>query len=331
MASVTIKDVAREANVSKKTVSRVLNNEPFVKEETRNAVLAVINRLGYRPSNVARSLSRNRTDAVGIVVSNIANNFIGEVIRGVEEVTRSRDYSLIVCNTDEQLEQENRILDLLLRQRVDGVIAAASSPQWETMGVAAKQQTPIVFLDRKFEGMEGPFVGVDNEGGAFLAVNHLINRGYKQIGVISGLPRLSTIKERLAGYQRAMVAHGLDVNPDWVAQSNLAVDEGRQAARQMLSQPERPEALFVATNLLALGTLLALKDLNLHCPDDVAIVAFDDHPWAEVCNPPLTVVRQPAREIGQTAAHILLGLIDGAVPDETQVQLASELIVRQSC
>ena len=286
MPSVTIKDVAKAAGVSKKTVSRVLNNEPFVKNSTRQMVMDVIEELGYRPSLIARGLSMNRTETIGILVSNIANNFIGEVIRGIEDFTIEKNYSLIVCNTDEKLEQENHYLDLLLRHRVDGIIAAATSIQWETLSIAEQRRTPVVFLDRKFEGMQGPFVGVDNEGGAYMAVKHLINCGHKNIGMIAGFPRLSSIRERQLGYQRVLKEYQLPQNAEWMIKSRLTVEEGRTAAHKILSERNRPTALFVATNLLALGTLIAIKELGLRCPEDVAIVAFDDHPWAEVCDPP---------------------------------------------
>lgn len=330
MASVTIIDVAKEANVSIKTVSRVLNDEQYVKDSTREAILVAIESLGYRPNKVARSLSRSRTETIGIVVSNIANNFIGQVIRGIEDITRETNYSFIVCNTDEQLEQENNYLDLLLRHRVDGIIAAAASQKWEALGEAEKQSTPIVFLDRRFEGMEGSYVGVDNVDGAYKGTSHLIECGHKKIGVISGHSRLSSMRGRITGYRRAMSDNSLPINPEWIVESNLQVDEARQAARKILSLPDPPSALFANTNILALGALLALKDLDLRCPSDVAIVGFDDHPWAEVCDPPLTVICQPAREIGQTAAKILLGLVDGETSIITQIRLRSELIIRQS-
>lgn len=332
MGSVTIKDVAKRADVSIKTVSRVLNNEPLVKASTRDRVMQAIKELGYRPNQIARGLLTSRTETIGIVVSNITNNFIGEVIRGIESVTSEANYSLIVCNTDQKAEEENRYLDVLLRHQVDGIITAATSQQWASLTEAEKHRTPIVFLDRKFEGMDGPFVGVDNVEGAFVGVNHLINCGHKRIGMIAGLPYLSSMRERRTGFERALATHGLPIRTEWIVESSLTIDEGRIAARKILSMPEPPHALFVSTNLLALGTLLALKDLGLRCPEDLALVAFDDHPWAEVSNPPLTVVRQPARAIGQEAAQLLLSLlIDGDEVRRTQILLPPELIVRESC
>lgn len=331
MESVTIKDVAERASVSIKTVSRVLNGEPYVREATRQRVMKAIAELGYRPNQIARGLQMSRTETIGVVVPNLANNFISEVLRGIQAVTSQANYSVIVCDTDEKLQEENRYLDLLLRHRVDGIIAAATSQQWAALSDAERRRTPIVFLDRKFEGMEGPFVGVDNEYGAYMGVSHLINNGYTEIGMLAGSPRLSSTCERRKGFERAMEAHGIPLRPEWVVESRLSISDGRLVAGKILTLPERPRALFASTNLLALGALLALKDLGLKCPDDVALLAFDDHPWAEVSDPPLTVVRQPAYEIGQEVARLLLSLLEGQELEQSRVLFPPELVVRSSC
>lgn len=331
MESVTIKDVAHRAQVSIKTVSRVLNGEPYVRDTTRQKVMQAVTELGYRPNQIARGLQMSRTETIGVVIPNIANNFISEVIRGIQAVTSQANYSVIVCDTDEKLQEENRYLDVLLRHRVDGIIAAATSQQWMALSEAEKGRTPIVFLDRKFEGMDGPFVGVDNEYGAYMGTSHLINSGYTRIGMLAGMPRLSSTWERRQGFERALATHDIPLRPEWVIESRLSVSDGRMAAGKIMTQGERPRALFASTNMLALGALLALKDLGLKCPDDVALVAFDDHPWAEVSDPPLTVVRQPAHEIGQEVARLLLSLLEGEEVEQTRILLPPELVVRSSC
>lgn len=329
---VTARDVAKKAGVSVATVSYVINNGPRpVTEGTRQKVLDAIRELGYRPNRIARGLTLNRTETIGVVVSNIANNFIGEVIRGIDSVLRPNNYSIFVCNTDEEIELERHFLNLLLGQRVDGIIAAATSRQWDVLGVAEEIHTPIVFVDRKFDGLAGPFVGVDNLKGAYQGVEHLVKCGHQRIGMIAGYPRLSSIQERQRGFHQAMADNGLSVDPEWIIESSLTVDDARLAARRILSAQTPPTALFANTNLLALGTLLGIKDIGLKCPDDVALIAFDDHPWAEVCDPPLTVIRQPAMKIGQEAAKLLLKRIDGSETENTQVILPSELVIRNSC
>jgi len=327
----TISDVAARAGVSKTTVSHVINNTRFVEEETRQRVLQAIAELGYRPSVAARSLTTNRTETVGVIVSDSSNYFFAEVLSGIEEVLRPANYALLVCNTAEILEREAHYLDLLMRQRVDGIIAAATSQRWDILTGFEMRHMPIVFVDRRFEGLEGPFVGVDNRKGTYLGVSHLIECGHRRIGILAGFQRLSTMRERLAGFRQALQEHDIPLPEEWVVTSPLSIEGGRQAMRQILSLPERPTAVFLNNNLLSLGALLAIKELGLRCPEDISVIGFDDHPWATVSDPPLTVVRQPAQQIGQVAARMLLSLINGEEIRESHVILDCEVIVRQSC
>ncbi len=331
MKRATIKDVALKAGVSKATVSHVINNTRFVEEETKLRVLRVIEELSYHPSLIARSLTTNRTTTIGVIVSDVSNAFFGEVLRGIEDVIRPANYSLIACNTDEILERENHYIDLLLRQRVDGIIAAATSQRWELLNKAYTSQIPIVYVDRRFEGLEGPFVGANNQAGACLGSHHLIECGHRKIGILAGFQRLSTMRERLAGFRQALSEASIPLSPDCVAESQLSIEAGREAAIQILSQSARPTALFINNNLLSLGALLAINEIGLRCPEDVSLVGFDDHPWATVSCPPLTVVRQPSRRIGQVAAEMVLDLIKGEEPSAREVILECELVVRQSC
>jgi LacI family transcriptional regulator len=327
----TISDVAEKAGVSKATVSHVINETRFVEEETRQRVLEAVAALRYRPSTVARSLTTKRTGVIGVLISDAANHFFGEVLRGIDEVLRPTDHALIVCNTDEILKREAHFLDLLLRQRVDGIIAAATSQKWSALDQAEVQHTPVVFLDRTFEGLSGPFVGVDNAAGAQMGVEHLIECGHRHIGIIAGFQRLSTVRERLAGFRQCLREQGIPLPEEWVVPCALSVEAGREATMRVLSLPERPTALFLNNNLLSLGALLAIKELGLKCPDDIALIGFDDHPWAAVSCPPLTVVRQPAKQIGQIAAEMLSSLIAGEQPSEAQIIMDCKLVLRESC
>lgn len=326
----TMQDVADLAKVSKTTVSHVINDTRYVEEETRQRVMNAIARLDYRPNAAARSLTTNRTGNIGMIISDASNLFFGEMLLGVEDVLLSRNYNLILCSTDEILERESHYLDLLLRQRVDGIIAAATSQRWGALAEAEMQHTPIVFVDRAFESMEGPFVGVENEGGAFLGTQHLIAQGQRKIGLIAGHQRLSTMRDRLRGFERALDEAGLYAPGEWIVPCPLSIESGRAAVRHVLSLSNRPTALFISNNLLAVGALLALKDLGLRCPEDISLVCFDDHPWAAVSDPPLTVVRQPARQVGSVAAKILCKLLDGRQLEEQRIILDCELVVRNS-
>ncbi len=324
-------DVARKAGVSKTTVSHVVNQTRFVEDETRQRVLDAISELGYRPNFLARSLTTQRTGTIGMVISDSSNYFFGEIINGVEEILLPKNYGLIVCNTNETLEREAHYLDLLLSQRVDGIIAAATSQRWVELTTAVTQHTPLVFVDRSFSNMEGPFVGVDNQQGAYLGVRHMLDCGHQRIGILAGYDRLSTMRERQAGYLQALQEAGCPIREHWMVSSPLSIEGGRQSMRQILSLPDRPSAVFINNNLLSLGALLELREDGIRCPDELAVVGFDDHPWAAVADPPLTVVRQPAQELGRTAARHLLALIDQQPLAQPKVLLQCELVVRQSC
>ena len=331
MTQSTIRDVAKKAGVSKTTVSHVINSTRFVEEETRQRVIQAIQELNYRPSAAARSLTTKRTGTVGIVVSDASNPFFGELLLGVEEVLRPQNFALIICNTNETLEYEAHYLNLLLNQRVDGIIAAATSQPWVELSKAEVQHTPIVFVDRTFETLQDYYVGVDNKAGAYQGTQHLIECGYREIGILAGLDRLSTMRERLDGYCQALQDAGLPLNEKWIIPSQLSVDGGRQAMRKLFDQVDVPEAVFINNNLLALGALLEMREIDLDCAEDVGIVSFDDHPWAAVSCPPLTVVRQPTRKIGQVSAEMILALINHRPLVEKRIILDCNIVQRQSC
>jgi len=326
-----MQDVAARAGVSKTTVSHVINDTRPVEEGTRQKVLAAIGALGYHPNLLARSLTTKKTNIIGIVISDSTNYFFGEILRGVEEVLLPENYGLIVCNTNDNLERETHYLKLLLSQRVDGIISAATSQAWKDQSrTDIQQHTPLVYVDRSFEAMDGPFVGVNNQQGAYLGVRHLIENGHHHIGLLAGFELLSTMRERTTGYEQALLEAGLPLRDEWMIQSRLSIEDGRQAMHALLTSPQPPRAVFINNNLLAIGGLLELRALGLRCPEDVAIASFDDHPWAAVADPPLTVVRQPAQQLGHTAAEILLVLIEHQPVAPTRIALECELVVRQS-
>ena len=276
----------------------------------------------------ARSLTTQRTRVIGLIVSDVTNTFFGEIMLGVEDVLIANGYSLMVCNTSEVLEREEYYIDILLRQGVDGIIAAAASQNWDALNEAAKLNIPIVMLDRTFDNAKSPYVGVNNKYGAYLGTKHLIERGYREIGILSGFQRLSTMRERLSGFKMALSESGLPPRECWSVASRLSIEDGQRAMRELMTQEERPRAVFVCNNLLSLGALMGLQALGMRCPEDVAIVGFDDHPWAQVSSPPLTVVRQPTYRIGETAARKVLQALNGDQDDIPSALFNCELILR---
>lgn len=331
MRRVTMADVAERAGVSKATVSHVINETRFVEDATKSRVREAIDALGYRPNVAARSLTTQRTRIIGLIISDVTNTFFGELTRGIEDALFANGYSLMLCNTNEVLEREEYYIDILLRQGVDGIIAAAASQDWDALNEAAKLNIPIVMLDRTFENADSPYVGVNNSEGAYLGTGHLIERGYRKIGILSGFQRLSTMRERLAGFEQALAEANLPLRANWRIDSRLTIEDGRLAMQRLMSQAERPHAVFISNNLLSLGALMGLREMELVCPDDVAIVGFDDHPWAQVSDPPLTVVRQPTYAIGETAARKVLQALNDGDGEASSALFDCQLVMRQSC
>ena len=326
----TMRDVAEKAGVSKATVSHVINETRFVEEATKQRVNQAIKELGYRPSLAARSLTTQRTRIIGCIVSDITNLFFAQVVRGIEDVLVSENYSLMVCNTNEVLEREEYYIDIMLRQEVDGIIAAATSQNWQVLDEAVRLNIPIVLLDRTFDDARFPYVGVNNKQGAYLGTRHLIERGHKEIGILSGFHRLSTMEDRLAGFELAMRESSLPIRGDWSLSSPLTIEAGNKAIRRLMQLDEHPSAVFICNNLLSLGALIGLREMGLRCPQDIAIVGFDDHPWAAVSNPPLTVIRQPTYAIGETAAQKLLDALDKSGSAISSAVFNCELVIRES-
>lgn len=327
----TIRDVAERAEVSTATVSHVLNNTRHVSAGTTSAVLKAVRELNYHPSAIARSLSIRKTYAIGMVGSHTTSVFFGEMSHGVLDAIVPHGYRLLACSTENDPALAEDYFEMLLGRMVDGLIAATASQNQATMRLLERAQVPLVFVDLTHESMDGPFVGVDNEGGMHMAVSHLISNGHRRIGILAGPSDMSTMQERVAGYRRALREHDIPQDERLVRFCHLDVEAGRTSAVRLLREVPLPVALVASDNNMLLGTLLALRDSGLRCPEDVAVVGFDDHPWASVTTPAITVVRQPSYEIGYTAANILLKMLAGEHIGENNVRLQPEFVVRESC
>lgn len=351
MAKASSKDVAKRAGVSIATVSHVINGTRFVSDETREKVLEAIAALNYRPNAVARGLVTNSTRIVGLVVSDITNPFFTAVARGVEDEMISRGYSTIFCNTDEDPQREEDYLHLLATQQIDGLIIAPTGVRGRSLLAFAESDVPIVQLDRQCPGLEAPLIGVDNESGAYQAIQYLISLGHRRIAYLMGIETVSTQIERLNGWKRALQDANLPLDEELIIRADprfygvvpsnsgsvvrpaprrQTMPSAYEALQDILRMPDRPSALFVATNQLTSGTLYALRECNLRCPEDISIIGFDDHDWAPLFNPPLTVVGQPTYRLGQAAARLLMQLINGE-HGQAPPPLPVQLVVRGSC
>lgn len=314
----TIRDIAKAAGVSTATVSHVLNDTRRVAPTTRAAVLDAVERLGYRPNAVARSLTTSETKTIGVMVANIAFPFFAELVRGLEHRLVPHGYTLMVCNTDETAEREAHTLEEFSRRRVDGVLAIATITDHPMLEVFARSGTPLVFLDRQPAPGLGHFVGMDNEAAGYLATRHLVDLGHEDIALLARSHRFSTMRGRLEGYRRALREAGLPERTQLVRSELVSVEDAARGADELLAGPERPSALIATNYTMTLGVLAALQRLGLRYPDDVSLVCFDDSPWARVLSPPLTVIDHPVEAICDSAAELMLRAIAQARSDASE-------------
>ncbi len=329
---VTIKDVAAHAAVSVATVSAVLNANKYVSPELALRVRASIAALGYERNSLAQSLKTQTSFTIGLIISDITNPFFTSVVRGVEDAANQHNYSLILGNTDEDLEKEKNYIRLLESKRVDGLILAATAGSHEYLQSLPAQKLRLVTLDRSLFEWGIDSVLIDNVTGARKAVGHLIQLGHRRIGIVTGISGITTTRERLIGYKTALEAHNIALDATLIAEADSRIEGGRRAALQLLTQENtRPTALFAMNGLMAIGILQTLEELGLRCPEDIALVSFDDFAWSSILRPRLTVVRQPTYEIGQKAAHLLFERLKKRDAPPQEVRLQPQLIIRESC
>jgi DNA-binding LacI/PurR family transcriptional regulator len=328
---VTIKDVANKAGVSVATVSRVLNNQPTVSPELRSRVLEAVEELGYRRDRVARSLRVKRSQIIGLIISDIRNAFFTAVARGVEDVAYQHGYSLVLCNTDEDPAKERLYVDTILAQRVAGAILSPVAEVGNYCSVLLERGIPVVSMDRRMLDLDVDTVVVTNFEGAYQAVSHLVRQGHRRIGFIGGILQATTGRERFEAYKQALTDHGIDLEDDLMTIGDSMQESGYRLASRLLGMEEPPTAIFAANNRMTLGGLDAIQERGLHIPQDVALVGFDDMPWAELLDPPLTVVAQPTYDLGQIAADMLIARISDPDRPVQEITLDTTLVVRQSC
>jgi LacI family transcriptional regulator len=327
----TISDVAQRAGVSTMTVSRVLNNSGYASDETRARVMAAAQALGYMPDGLARGLRVKRTQTLALILTDITNPFFTTVARGVEDAAAAHDYSVMFCNTDESQEEEARYMRMLLERQVDGLllVPAGSSPR--SVEAALGRGKHVVALDRVVKGAATDTVRCDSEGGAHRVTQHLLALGHRNIAVLTGPPDVSVVVERVNGARRACVEAGFALPEERILRGRPHPDSGAAMARAALDLSPRPTALLATNNFIGVGAYAALLDAGLRVPEDISLAGFDDLPSALLYDPFLTVITQPAYEMGRRGAELLLARLRGEGPAEPQdIVLPTDLIVRRS-
>jgi LacI family transcriptional regulator len=331
---VTIKDVALKAGVSTATVSHVVNESRAVTPETRKKVRQAIKELKYRPDGVARSLRVSQTGTIAVLIADVTNPFFAEFVRGVEDAAHQRDerYNLLLCNTEENTSLERRAVDLVLERRIDGIVIAPTGGNEAMIRELVEEGLPIVFGDRVLKGVVADSVVSNNYEAAAELTRHLINLGHRRIGLFEANLAASAIHDRIAGFGTEMAKAGLPIDPSLIVNSPSNIPAAVLAGRKLLDLDRRPDAVFCTNNFMTLGMIQAMLEGGLQCPEDMAVVGFDDFPWAAAFRPRLTVISQPAYEIGREAAMLLFDRISGRRSGPTvQMVLNATLIVRDSC
>ncbi|NCA97901.1 MAG: LacI family transcriptional regulator [Clostridia bacterium] len=303
--AVTIKDVARAAGLSIATVSKYMNGG-HVLESNRAAIELAIASLGYRVNVVARGLKTRRTMTVGVLIPSIEQIFSTEIIAAVEKKLSEAGFSTIVCDCQLDAELESRKMEILLEKQVDGIITMPFSGSAEPIQKAIDQGVPVVLIDRKVEGLSLDTVLVDNENLAYQAVSRLIEAGHRRIGIVLGPETLYTSQRRLAGYLAAMQTHGIPVDPGLIHPSDYQIAGGQAAFLALLERSDRPTAIFTTNYETTFAAGLMINEKGLAIPQDLSWIGFDSLSMAQIFKPRLTIVVQPIRQIGETAAQLIL-------------------------
>ncbi|MCM3712971.1 LacI family transcriptional regulator [Alkalihalobacillus oceani] len=330
----TIYDIAKKANVSAMTVSRVINNSGSIKESTRKKVEEAIKELNYIPNSAARSLVSKKSNLLALLITDVTNPFFTKVARGAEDKAQQMGYQLMLCNTDESVEKESKYIDVLLAAGVDGVLFTPSGEKSKkNLRKLAKHGIPFTLIDRKVQGINCDVVLGDNHEGTRQLLQHLIDLGHEKIAIINAPLDISTAHDRYQAYVNTLKMNGLSVDERLVLKSHYKKENATNNIEYILSlsKKERPTAIFATNNFIAVETIRALREKKLEVPHDMAFVCFDDLDHHATIDPFLTVASQPAYDFGFTGVQFVIERVEGTAPQEfRKIQFQTELVVRKS-
>ncbi len=335
--ALTIKDIAKALGLSTSTVSRALRDSYEISPETKKLVLEYAEKNNYQPNPIALSLKERRSRSIGVIVCEIANSFFSQVINGIESIAYNHGYNVIIAQSRESFDREILNLQYLTSRSIDGLIISVSTETKDFSSFKELNQKgmPIVFFDRIVDEIETHKVIVDNFKGAYEAVAHLINCGYRHIAHLANSEQLSITRERLGGYKAALNDHGISINESLIRHcqhGGMIFSEVEDAMNDLLKSGEKTDAIFASADKLTTGCLRILNAKRINVPDDMGLIGFSNTDLTELLNPPLSVVKQPAFEMGEQATNLLLQLIESKRPVtnfETKV-LLTELLIRGS-
>lgn len=316
----TIKDVAQKANVSIATVSRVLHNLGGYSDKTKQKVDQAIKELKYQPNAIARGLINKRTQTIGVLFPDVSSSFSSDLLHGISEYVHEHNYSVIVCNTDQDGKRTLKYLQLLREKQVDGIIFSSEVLKQEYYDMLESMNVPVVLVSSRTDYANVPYVKVDDYQAAYDAVYYLITKGHRSISMISGTkgdPIAGT--PRVEGYRKALEAHGIAFDSRYLVYGDFSYDSGCRAMEVILRRTPEATAVFAASDEMAIGALSVVTKHGMNVPEDISIMGYDDLRLARMVNPPLTTVRQPLYDIGMLASEKLIGMIETGEPAESQI------------
>ncbi len=327
----SIYDVARKSAVSVFTVSEVVNKKSHVSKKLRDRVEETIRKLNYRPNLIARSLAKQKTHTIGMIVPDIANPFFPMVVRGAEDAAQKHGYNLLLCNSDDSLDKEERAIELLLSKRVDGILLTKAAEDFRAplRQMIKEVKVPFVLVMRTYPKLTSDAVISDDYQGAYDAVSHLARSGRRRIGLISGPLKVSNAVARWQGFHDSLKAMTLPFEKELIVEGDYRIESGYRAGHALLSH--RPDGIYVANHLMTVGLLKAAEEMGLRCPEDFGLVSFDDYPWLGIFRPRLTTVELPKHQLGSEAAELLIKRISGDRSKPALRKLQPELRIRESC
>lgn len=326
----SITDVAKLAEVSTATVSRVINEIGNVKPALRDRVLGAIEELGYEPSGIARNMRNQSKRTIGLVISDIQNPFFTDMVRAIEESAYEQKYTVLLGSSANKVKREQLYLNLLAQERVAGVVIVPLDS--DPAHFKFRRNLPMVFLDRLVEGVDADAVLLDNNRGGAMGAEHLIGHGHRRIGLVAAPAAQGAVDERQEGFCNALARAGIDQDPKLIQWGNDVKEAGGyNATMQLLAAKPRPTALFAVNNVRTLGMLRAIHDSGLRVPEDISLIGFDDSPWLSLLSPPLTTISQPIYEMANEAVRLLMRRIESeGEPPQVVARMSPTLIKRES-
>jgi LacI family transcriptional regulator len=327
----TLRDVARLAGVSTATVSATLSGAAFVSEALQARVRQAVDRLGYSPHGIARSLKSGSSRIIGLVIPDITNPFFTNLVHCVERLTRQDGYAMLLCDTGFDVQRERDMLALMRTQRVDGIVLCpAGDGEDYASAFAIGRGTPMVLVDSAPPEASVDSVVIDNYAAAFAATSHLVELGHRHIAAVTGPEHGLSSAERTRGFLAALAAHGLTCGPGDIVHADFREEGAYEAAGSLIARERRATALFVANNQMLVGVMRRLHDAGLSVPKDISVAAIDDFPWASAFRPALTTMRQPVEELAKQAVERLQARMAGDLSQARRIELAASLVIRDS-